>query len=107
MKRTSRYVGLDVHQATTIVSVRDRSGRVIARSILPTEETALAEFFSGMRGAVNVAFEEGTQDSLRRKESTHGYGNNGSGLGQERFRDRHRPAAPGRSCGRTLLAGLG
>jgi hypothetical protein len=30
-------------------------------SILPTEETALAEFFSGMQGAVNVAFEERTQ----------------------------------------------
>jgi transposase len=34
---------------------------VVARSILPTEETALAEFFGGMRGTVNVAFEEGTQ----------------------------------------------
>jgi transposase len=61
MKRTTKYVGLDVHQATTVASVRDRCGRVIARSILPTEEAALADFFSGMRGAVNVAFEEGTQ----------------------------------------------
>jgi transposase len=61
MKRTTKYVGLDVHQATTVASVRERSGRVIARSILPTEEAALAEFFSGMRGTVNVAFEEGTQ----------------------------------------------
>jgi transposase len=61
MKRTTKYVGLDVHQATTIASVRDRAGRVIARAILPTEATALADFFQGMRGSVNVAFEEGTQ----------------------------------------------
>jgi hypothetical protein len=61
MKRTTKYVGLDVHQATTVASVRQRSGRVIARAILPTEATALAEFFEGMRGTVNVAFERGTQ----------------------------------------------
>lgn len=61
MKRTTKYVGLDVHQATTVASVRDSSGRVIARAIVPTEATALAEFFAGMRGTVHVAFEEGTQ----------------------------------------------
>ena len=61
MKRTTKYVALDVHQASTITSVREESGRVIARSILPTEEPALVEFFRGMRGAVHVAFEEGTQ----------------------------------------------
>ena len=36
MKRTAKYVGLDVHQATTVVSVRDPGGRVIAHSILHT-----------------------------------------------------------------------
>jgi len=61
MKRTTKYVALDVHQATTVASVREESGRVIGRSILPTEERALVEFFGGMRGAVQVVFEEGTQ----------------------------------------------
>jgi transposase len=61
MTRSTKYVGLDVHQAMTVASVREESGRVIARSILPTEETALLEFFSCMRGSVHVAFEEGTQ----------------------------------------------
>ena len=62
MKRTTKYVGLDVHQATTVASVREqKSGRVIARTILPTEGSALVEFFQGMRGQVHVAFEEGTQ----------------------------------------------
>ncbi len=52
---------MDVQQATTLESVRAESGRVIARTILPTEEPAFIEFFHGMRGTVHVAFEEGTQ----------------------------------------------
>ena len=61
MKLNTKYVGLDVHQATTVACVREESGRILARSILPTEEDALLEFFRGMRGAVHVTFEEGTQ----------------------------------------------
>jgi hypothetical protein len=61
MKRTTKYVALDVHQATTVASVRQEGGQVIARTIVPTEEAALVEVFRGMRGAIQVAFEEGTQ----------------------------------------------
>src|SRR5690606_16566652 len=61
MKRTRKYVGLDVHQASTVVSVRGESGRVIWRTVLPTEAEALLEFVGGMQGSVQVAFEEGTQ----------------------------------------------
>jgi len=35
MKRTTKYVGLDVHQASTVASVREEGRRVIARSVLP------------------------------------------------------------------------
>jgi hypothetical protein len=61
MKRTTKYVALDVHQATTVSSVRDETGRVIARAIIPTEAESLLAFVRSMRGAVHVAFEEGTQ----------------------------------------------
>ena len=61
MKRTTKYVALDVHQAMTVASVREESGRVIARTVVPTEAPALVEFFHGLRGTVHVAFEEGTQ----------------------------------------------
>jgi transposase len=61
MKRSSKYVGLDVHQATTVSTIRDDTGRVLARTIVPTEADALLEFFRGMRGAIHVALEEGTQ----------------------------------------------
>ena len=61
MKRTMKYVALDVHQATTSATVREENGRVVARTILPTAAPTLVEFFRGMRGAIHVAFEEGTQ----------------------------------------------
>src|SRR5438045_9110735 len=61
MKRSTKHVALDVHQATTLASVREDSGRVIARTILPTEAPPIMEFFRGMRGTIHVAFEEGTQ----------------------------------------------
>src|SRR5919197_1154935 len=56
MQRTTKYVALDVHQATTVAAVRAASGRVIARAVLPTDEPAIVEFFRGMRGAVHVTF---------------------------------------------------
>lgn len=61
MKRNTKYVGLDVHQATTVASVRAEGGRVIARTVMETEARALSEFFGGMRGTIHVALEEGTQ----------------------------------------------
>jgi transposase len=61
MTRTTKYVALDVHQATTLASVRAETGQVIARTVVPTEAPALTELFRGMRGAVHVTFEEGTQ----------------------------------------------
>ncbi len=61
MKRNSKYVGLDVHQAMTAVTVRAECGRVIARSVIETSERSIMEFFNALGGTVHVAFEEGTQ----------------------------------------------
>jgi len=61
MRRTTKYVAFDVHQSTTVSSVRDEAGRVIARTIIPTEAESLLAFVRSIRGAVHVAFEEGTQ----------------------------------------------
>ena len=41
MKRTTKYVALDVHQATTVTTVREQSRRVITRGILTTEAGVL------------------------------------------------------------------
>jgi hypothetical protein len=59
MKRSTKYVGLDVHQASTVAAVREEGGRMVARGIFTTDEEAILEFFGGIRGTVHVAFEEG------------------------------------------------
>ena len=56
MKRNTKYVGLDVHQAMTVATVRSQGGRVIE-----TGDESITEFFSAMRGSVHVVFEERTQ----------------------------------------------
>ena len=61
MNQTTKYVGLDVHQATTVATVRTDTGRVLMRSVLPTEEQAVLTWVRSMRGAVQVVLEEGTQ----------------------------------------------
>ena len=61
MTRATKYVGLDVHQASTVISVREDSGRVLARSTVATDARVLLEYLRGLRGAVQVALEEGTQ----------------------------------------------
>ncbi len=49
MKRTTKYVGFDVHQATTVASVRDDSWRVLARSVLETHGPSIVEFLRRLR----------------------------------------------------------
>ena len=58
MKRNTKYVGLDVHQAMTVATVRSEGGRVIARSVVETSDESIREFFSAMAGSVHVVFEE-------------------------------------------------
>lgn len=61
MKRSRKYVGLDVHQATTVIAVRDEAGHVVLRTVVATEEAAVRAAFRQLRGEVYVALEEGTQ----------------------------------------------
>ena len=55
-----KYIGLDVHQATTSVAVMDETGRVEMECILETKAATLLDFFAGLRGTISVTFEEGT-----------------------------------------------
>jgi hypothetical protein len=65
MTRVTKYVALDVHQATTLASVRAETGQGLARTILPTAAPPLVAFFRGMRGAVPV-LARGMREALTR-----------------------------------------
>jgi transposase len=56
-----KYVGLDVHQSSTMAAVHDEKGKAVMESILKTEAEAIRDFLKGLSGTVHVTFEEGTQ----------------------------------------------
>src|SRR5271170_1537319 len=58
-----RYVGLDVHRDTISAAVLNESGRLIQQSILATRAAAILDFIGGMRGTLQVTFEEGTHSA--------------------------------------------
>lgn len=55
-----RYVGLDVHQATISAAVLDQDGKPVMQVVLATRADAILDFLSGLRGSLQVTFEEGT-----------------------------------------------
>ena len=57
---SKKYIGMDVHQATISVAVRDSSGKLIMESIIETKAATILEFIRGLDGSLSVTFEEGT-----------------------------------------------
>jgi len=55
-----KYIGLDVHQATTTAAVRNADGKLVMESILETKAATLVQFLDGLHGSLSVTFEEGT-----------------------------------------------
>ena len=55
------YVGMDVHQASIVICVMNAAGKVVMESIIETKAQTVRDFITGLRGEVQVTFEEGTQ----------------------------------------------
>jgi Transposase len=58
-----KYVGLDVHQSTISVAVLDAEGKVTMQSVIATKATAMVDLLKGLRGVLQVTFEEGTHSA--------------------------------------------
>ena len=56
----SKYIGLDVHQATISATVLDAEGKLVMEAILETKAETILQFIHGLRGSLHVTFEEGT-----------------------------------------------
>lgn len=56
-----KYMGMDVHQATTVVVVVDADGKVILETIVATEAAAILRLVQSLSGPLHVTFEETTQ----------------------------------------------
>ena len=58
-----KYIALDVHQSTISAAVLDGEGKLIQQAVLATHASTLLDFFAGLRGELQVTFEEGTHSA--------------------------------------------
>lgn len=56
----TKYIGLDVHQATISAAVLDSTGQLLMECIIETKASTILQFVHGLRGSVHVTLEEGT-----------------------------------------------
>ena len=47
----AKYIGLDVHQATISVAVRDSAGKLVMEAVLETKAGTILQFLRGVRGS--------------------------------------------------------
>jgi transposase len=55
-----KYIGMDVHQASISIAVRDSSGKLVMDSVIETKATTVLGFIKGLNGSLWVTFEGGT-----------------------------------------------
>lgn len=58
-----KYVGLDVHKETISAVVLDGEGRLVMQSVLATNARAILDFVQGLRGVIQITFEESTHSA--------------------------------------------
>jgi transposase len=57
---STKYIGMDVHKETISIAVLNSSGKLVMESILETKASTILQFIQGLRGSLQVTFEEGT-----------------------------------------------
>jgi len=60
MKR-DKYMGMDVHQATTVVAVIDAEGKIVLETIVATAAAPIRRLIESISGPLHITFEETTQ----------------------------------------------
>jgi hypothetical protein len=49
---SDKYIGMDVHQATTVVAVLDAEGKVVLETIVATDAAAIIRLLQGLAGKI-------------------------------------------------------
>ena len=55
-----KYIGMDVHKESISIAVLNVAGKVVMESVIETKASMILQFIDGLRGDVQVTFEEGT-----------------------------------------------
>jgi hypothetical protein len=57
---STKYIGTDVHKDRISIAVMNSTGKLVMESILETKAVTILQFIQGLRGNLEVTFEEGT-----------------------------------------------
>src|SRR5215510_8792675 len=57
---STKYIGMDVHKESISIAIRNSAGKVVMESVIETKASMILQFIDGLRGDVQVTFEEGT-----------------------------------------------
>jgi transposase len=55
-----KYIGMDVHKEAISIAVMNSAGKLLMESIIETKASTILQFVAGLRGDLQITFEEGT-----------------------------------------------
>ena len=57
---SKKYIGMDVHKESISIAVMNGAGKIGMECVIETKASMILQFFDGLRGDLQVTFEEGT-----------------------------------------------
>jgi transposase len=57
---STQYIGMDVHKESISIAVRNDVGKMVMECVIETKANIILDFIHGLRGELQVTFEEGT-----------------------------------------------
>src|SRR3984893_18561543 len=57
---SKKYIGMDVHKESISIAVMNGVGKMVMECVIETKANMILQFFDGLRGDLQVTFEEGT-----------------------------------------------
>ena len=57
---SKKYIGMDVHKESISIAVRNAAGKIVMECVIETKASMILQFIEGLRGDLQVTFEEGT-----------------------------------------------
>jgi len=60
MTSNIKYIGMDVHNESISIAVRNAVGEVVMECVIERKASMILQFIDGLRGDLQVTFEEGT-----------------------------------------------
>ena len=57
---SKKYIGMDVHKESISIAVRNAAGKIVMECVTETRANAILDFIQGLRGELQITFEEGT-----------------------------------------------